>query len=1037
MPSLTRNLVVDLILAALAVAFIATVPAKSERLPIKNYTTADGLAHNAVNRIVRDSRGFLWFCTFEGLSRFDGYSFTTYGVDHGLPSPVIHDLLETRNGEYWVATGGGLCRFNPRGIAQPRVQNGAQQSASHMFTVYLPDGDAGSRNAMNLIETSSGAIFCGTSRGLYRLEQQNGQVTFNLIRIGLQTGLEDYFEITSIVEDRGGALWLGSGNGIIRLLADGRVERYSKARNGLPSDAIHSLLEDRDGRIWAGTQEGLCRLIPEAEPAHPIVARVYTEKDGLPTLWINQVLQASDGSLWAGSNQGLIKFIPSDGGRDFRFRAYAQPHGMISQEVGSLVEDRNGNLWVGMLNGGAAKIVRSGITAFGESDGFQFFPYSLIKTRSEEFLALVTCSDTPAKHCISQFDGERFNQLQLRVPDAVQRSWGWNQLVLEDRTGELWVGTRQGIYRFPRVDSLDRLAQTPPKAVYTTREGLASNVVVRLFEDSRGDVWISAPGQGGGLSRWERDTNTFHSYTLRDGLPLFQDSYPVSFCEDRTGAVWIGFSFTDGSNLLRYRDGRFTNFTSADGIPEGGIFNLLVDSSGRLWVPTTRGGVCFADNPEAAHPDFFTQTTANGLASNSVKCVTEDRFGRIYVGTGRGIDRLDRSTGHVRHYTTADGLPVGDPSAALQDREGALWFTFPTGFARLIPEPLTPPVSPPILITGLTVAGGVRPISALGEVEIAPVELGAGENQLQIDFVALGFSAGEGLRYQYKVEGASQDWSPPSEQRTVNFANLAPGSYHFFVRAVNADGVISETPASFSFRVLPPIWQRWWFLALATLMIGFAAYALYRYRVARLLELERVRTRIASDLHDDIGANLTRIAILSEVANAQLQDDNPLIQSPLSSIAQISRESVASMGDIVWAINPKRDHLIDLVQRMRRLTSEVFAGRKIEYEFLAPEMDADHPLGADVRRDLLLIFKEAINNVARHSICSNAKIELRIERAAILLIVRDDGRGFNIENSTEGNGLLSMQRRAASLGAELRLTTIQGEGTEIILKVPR
>jgi signal transduction histidine kinase len=327
-------------------------------------------------------------------------------------------------------------------------------------------------------------------------------------------------------------------------------------------------------------------------------------------------------------------------------------------------------------------------------------------------------------------------------------------------------------------------------------------------------------------------------------------------------------------------------------------------------------------------------------------------------------------------------------------------------------------------------------VSALGEAEIALLDLSPQSNQLQIDFVALGFAAGEGLRYQYRLEGAGQDWSPLTEQRTVNFANLAAGGYRLLVRAVNADGVMSDPPATFSFTIQRPFWQRWWFLTLVAVMVGLAAYALYRYRLTRLLELERVRTRIASDLHDDIGANLTRIAILSEVAHSHLHDEKASIENPLSSIAQISRESVASMGDIVWAINPRRDHLIDLIQRMRRLASEVFAGRRIEYEFRAPESEDELRLGADVRRDVFLVFKEAVTNTARHAGCSNVEIELRVERSSIVLTVHDDGRGFDTKASTEGNGLLSMKRRAASLGGDLQVSSIEGKGTQISLKVP-
>jgi len=1014
---------------SLGLIVAAVTSVRAERLPIRIYTTGDGLANNTVYRIVCDSRGFLWFCTFEGLSRFDGYSFRTFGIEQGLPGPVVNDLLETREGVYWVATAAGLCRFNPRGIAQPYVQSGGQESTINaMFTVYFPDEDARSRNVTTLLEDSAGEIWCGTGRGLYRLEQQGSEVKFRKIDLGVTTG------IAALIEDRRGGLCVGTGQGIYRLLADGRVEHYQQS-HGLPHNIVYSLLEDREGTIWAGTQRGLCRFVSHSDTSRKVVARTYTEKEGLPTLWVFRLFQASDGSLWAGGTGGLVQFIPTADGQDYRFRAYAKPHGLSYQEVTSLAEDHNGNLWLGMSNGGAAKIARSGITSFGETDGFPFFPRSIFKNQSGDTLVLVAGGHLHARHYLNRSDGEQFTQVQLRLPSGVRESWGWNQLVLEDHAGEWWVATNRGVYRYPKVGSLEQLARTPPKAVYMWRPGLADNVVLRLFEDSRGDIWIAAPGGIGGLSRWERASETLHHYTAKDGLPFFDDSYPISFSEDRAGDVWIGFSFAGGCNLVRYRDKRFTNFTSADGIPEGGIYNLFLDSSGRLWVPTTRGGVCRIDNPEAERPAFSIYTTADGLASNSARCVAEDRLGRIYVGTSHGVDRVDLATGHIRHYTTADGLLLGDPIAALQDREGALWFTFPTGIVRLIPEPLSPPLAPPILITGLSIGGNVRPLSALGETVIAPVELNPGQNQLQIDFVALGYSPGEGLRYQYRLEGANEEWSPLAEQRTVNF-NLAPGRYRFLVRGVNADGTMSETPASFAFTILPPIYQRWWFIALAALILGMAIYSLFRYRLAQKLEVERVRTRIAADLHDDIGANLTKIGILSEVVYQQVNGTERVVAEPISSIARITRESVAAMGDIVWAINPKKDSLRELIRHMREFAGEIFSNREIEFDIREPSADISLRLGADVRRTVFLVFKEAVNNIVRHSDCRRVDIEMHLEGAHLLLQVSDDGRGFDPVQESEGNGLLSMQRRAAAAGGEVEIVSRQASGTRITLRLP-
>jgi ligand-binding sensor domain-containing protein len=244
---------VKAVLQALGLLTSVSIVVDAERLPIKIYTTGDGLAHNAVHRIVRDSRGFLWFCTFEGLSRFDGYSFATYGVEHGLASPVANDLLETRSGQYWIATSAGLCRFNPRGIPQRRSTNDTPESAAAnaMFTVYYPGSDEESRNVLSLFEDSRGAIWCGTHGGLYRLDQQNHGLTFRSIDLGTPNDYKANNHINSIIEDGRGVVWVGSSSGIYQLLPDRRPQRYSSERNGLPDNTIHSLLADREGWGWA------------------------------------------------------------------------------------------------------------------------------------------------------------------------------------------------------------------------------------------------------------------------------------------------------------------------------------------------------------------------------------------------------------------------------------------------------------------------------------------------------------------------------------------------------------------------------------------------------------------------------------------------------------------------------------------------------------------------------------------------------------------------------------------------------------------
>ena len=1008
-------------LAGLALSLLlwTTLPAHAQRLPIKIYTTADGLAHDAVYKIVRDSRGFLWFCTFEGLSRFDGYSFTTYGVADGLPSQVVKDLIETRDGRFWVATDAGVGLFNPNGITGSGATSpsppGARRPA--LFTIYVPREDRGSRVVTSLLLDHAGRIWCGTFGGLYQITEQNGRAEFRRI--------PSVSAVTSMLEDRHGIMWLASPAGLYRLFPDGRVEHYSE-RQGLPGTYIQSLLEDRDGRLWAGSRfRGLWRLNSKPNPTRPVIDRVYSRKEGLPSDDVNGLFQASDGGLWAGSSQGLIQFIRTADG-EFRFRLHADAQGISHFRVHSLAEDRRGNLWLA-TGGGAARFARSGVTAFADADGFSGTS-AIVNDQAGDLIAV---GGPTSKHFISRFDGERFITLQRDLPrtSSLGDLWRANQGLLQDRAGEWWLGTSRGLYRFPKSRSLQPVTRIPPKATYTTRDGLASDNIWHLFEDSRGDIWVASAG---GLSRWDRSADTFQRYRASDGWSWPQS--PASFAEDRAGAVWIGMSI--GGGLVRYRDGRFTRFTSADGLAEGGSLNLFVDSSGRLWVPMSPGGVFRIDNPEAERPTIVPYTIAQGLAGNDVEAITEDRTGRIYLASGRGIDRIDPATGHIRHYTAGEGVLRGGVSSAVQARDGSLWFRYETGLVRLVPQVEAASAPAPVLITGLRIAGEAQPVSAMGETDVAPIHLPAIKNQLQIDFVAPGFSPGDGSRYEYKLEGTADDWSAAGDQRTVHFAHLAPGKYRFLVRAISGEGVVSSTPASFVFTISPPLWRRWWFEMLAVAALLLATYGIHRYRVARLLELERVRTRIAADLHDDIGSSLSQISVLSEVLRTQLGSQEARVSGNLSLINRVSQEALDSMSDIVWAINPAQDHLGDIVRRMRRLASEVLPARGIQFTFKAPSGEADLALGADIRRELFLMFKETMNNIVRHSQCTYAVIALKLEGPWLVLEMTDDGVGFDPDRSSHGHGLPSLRRRACALGGDLFVTSRPGDGTVVIIRVP-
>src|SRR4030095_11660607 len=298
--------------------------------------------------------------------------------------------------------------------------------------------------------------------------------------------------------------------------------------------------------------------------------------------------------------------------------------------------------------------------------------------------------------------------------------------------------------------------------------------------------------------------------------------------------------------IARYANSRFTAYYAADGVPLGVIADLCVDRSGRLWLASTSAGLGLIDDPGAKTPRFSSLTTNDGLSSNNVRTLTVDHHGNIYAGTVRGVDRISPETNQIRHYSINDGLAGDFVVDSHCDKDGTLWFATTNGLSRLQPTSDGTHQPPPIWLGGLRIAGVPQAVSELGAREIADLELGPNENNLQIDFFGLDFHAGETLRYQYRLEGADTDWSAPTEQRSVNFANLRPGKYRFLVRARNSQGGPSDTPAAISFRILQPVWLRWWFIAIAGLLLGVTAFAFARnryHRIKAVLEAQDVLRR--------------------------------------------------------------------------------------------------------------------------------------------------------------------------------------------------
>ncbi len=1004
--------------ALLAGALALSGAAAAERLPVRVYTADDGLAGDEINTILQDSRGFLWIGTDSGLSRFDGSRFVGYDPRQGLPSPHVTTLLETASGALLVGTTGGLARLDPAPASIARTFAPAPDASKVSATTRHP----GRISALLADGASVWLADATAGGGLFRLLPTGG-----LEEVKRASGAP-VVGATALARDGAGGLWVGGAGGLLHRLADGRwIEQplFPPARTA----GILALLFDAKKRLWIATAEAIYGLAAGE-------LRRFDASAGFPGVRRSGgMLQTRDGRIWIAGDAGLSVF---DGQR---FRTYTRRNGLPADELIGLAEDRDGDLWVGTRSHGLMRLAHGGFLTYGTADEAAGPGVGEIFEDSRANL-YVWGGDRPRSK-LFHFDGE---QLRDVTPEAVERAGslgrGRHQILVPDPSGEIWLGGAAGLWRLPKVGDpagLRRASVTFVKAPGEMGE------ISRLFEDSRGRLWVSSLGdpRAGArsktfFSQWDRGTGRFTPVAAVERLGR---GAPSAFAEDPAGNLWIGFS---SGGLARMRLGRGSPGDadgSADLFPAGAgsINDLFIDSRRRLWIATSNGGVVRMEGLDAPRPQSVAYTGAQGLSSDRILCVTEDRRGFLYFGHGRGIDQLDPRTGLVRTLTAVDGLPSRVVNVAFRAHDGSLWFGTPSGPSRYLPDVPRAEAPPPIFLSAVRIGGVPASLPPLGLRDLAGLELPAGRNQVDVRFIGISFAYGAGLRYQYRQDGSAVGWSEPRAERSVLLGNLAPGAYRFLFRAVTPDGVVSPVPASLAFTLLPPFWQRWWFLLLVALAAAAVGWALHQAQVSRLLELERVRTRIAADLHDDLSSSLARISILSELGRRRIDDPEAPAGTILDQIGETARELIEATGDIVWAIDTRRGDLESLLARIRRFAADLLEARGVAVRFAGPPRAAEIALRPEMKRDLYLVLKEALHNACKHAQARTVWIDVAAAGRELMAEVRDDGVGFavsiSVNNGHSGNGLRNLQERAARLGGTLAVDSAPGEGTRVRLSV--
>ena len=1010
-----------------------------ENVKFRRLSIEDGLSQSSVETIVQDHEGFMWIGTEDGLNRFDGYTFKQYRHDPDDPSSIsnnnVYRILADREGYLWVGTWtGGLNRYDPR---------------SESFTRYTHDPDdphsISSNRIRSIAQDSRGNLWIGTrDAGLNCLEP--GSHRFLRIR-------HDPDDEASLPSDNVrcvsaasvDTLWIATNRGFSRYDVKSGEFTHHRAESGNPgsppSDNVRHILEDRAGILWLSTAGGLAAYDPRQ---HLITSYPHDPADpaGIGTTNIRSVFEDAQGRLWIGTNRGgLIHYDR----RENLFQSYvydqSDPGSLSNDSPHVAYQDASGILWIGTFGGGIC-------TYDPRRERFRPFRYDGTDTNSLSSPIVWTIAEGPGRglwfgtnsEWLSIYDRrtDRFERIRHGRHDQAGRSYC--RALFWDGQGLLWIGGRHN-----SIETYD-----PATGDFTVLRhdgsisGQAARNVRAIYQGTSGGVWVGIGN--GGLDHLDRATGVFTNFAhLPDDPGSLSNNVVISLLQDSDGVYWVATS--NGLNRLVFADDTPEAISSGRSLPEitrflhdpddpqsisnSYVLSIHESADGDLWFGTMLG-LSRLRKGDREDPVFTRYFMKNGLPSDVVYGILEDDDGRLWLSTNFGISCFDPHTGEFRNYDTRDGLLVNEYNSGAYTRTAAGTFVFGgvNGANEFHPDDLVDSsYRAPIVLTGFNVfeepAAFAESISDLED-----VTLSYRDNYFSIEFASLDYSASDRNRYAYKLEGLDRDWTQAGTRHFAGYTHVDPGEYTFMVKGTNGDGVWNEDFASIRILITPPFWKTWWFIGCLAIAVGGGVAFLITFRVRQLLAIERLRGKIAADLHDDIGAGLTEISIMGEIITQKLPaESRQLVVAETSRIGTTARGLITSMSDIVWLVSPQRDSLYDLISRLSDSYQETMGAANVRFRTQDLRSLRSTRLKMEHRQHLLLIFKEAINNSLKYSDCTEISLEARLQGKKLTVRLVDDGKGFDTTIESTGNGLPNMNERARRMGGALTIRSSAAGGT--------
>jgi len=960
------------------------------------WLTSEGMPHNSASGTIQDSDGYLWIGTGSGISRFDGVRFQNFSMNQGLPDNNVLSMMVDDRGRVWAGT--------EKGVA---VREGGQWR-------FNGSGWPG-KVIWSLAQAGDGAVWLGTENGAWRSD--NGETPPTAV-----LGRADHPEVRDLLADGAdGSMWILHRTGLFHW-KDGQSERFPQLAALTKGRELWKVQKAENGDIWVCGDRFLAKREGSSSEWVEITSGM---PDGEGTHI--DVLPAADGTLWVATRNRGLRFL-----RDGEWRRFGLDQGLSHDDVRSVYEDREGNLWVTTNGGGLNRLVEQQIEVFHRGRGLGRQVTTALTRDAEGVLWAGTDGAGVLK-----LEGNRF--VPGLPPEVSPPRYVWSMLAASD--GALWIGTfRDGVLRW----------KDGKQEWFTMREGLFRNWIPSLMEDRSGRVWIGT--RHGGVHVWDNGKiSTLRGTPGDDGAPINH------LLEDRKGTVWVA---TGGDGLLSWDNGVFRREGLQEGLPEDWVASLHEDSLGRLWIGLGGSGLALREEGR-----FRVWTRDQGLLSNSIQQIQSDHLGYLWIGTDNGLQRLSiaelleasdagRNAVAGESFSRRDGLPTpqftgGHGNLSLKGNDGALWFSLAAGAVRVIPDfsrredqstqlRIESASSGSREFWSFEAPGANRPHNNI----VFP----PGTRTVRLRFTATALRAPEKLHFQHRLSGIDHDWQDTSIERVASYSSLPPGDYGFEVIANSRESKWRSEPATISFRIQPFFWQTIVFrfllvvmgLGLLTAAVRWWSLRRIRFKMQLLTQEQRVekeRSRIARDLHDDLGASLTEINFLGTLAADSLVPGGA--RDRIEGVVERARRMAKSLDEIVWTVNPANDTLASTANYLCSRTQESLEMMNMRCWLDVSEDLLEIPLDSELRHHLLMVVNEAVHNVMKHSGAGKVRLSIENEDATLVVRVEDDGHGFDPKDVPPGrNGLANLRRRMDAVGGKCEIQSAAGKGTCVRFDLP-